>query len=65
MKVTRGYSAGKSNISRTPHDEHIIKAHEIRQLPPHRAYILHCNGRLRRKVKLPRVDPSQGVLPKQ
>lgn len=65
MKVTRGVTAGRTSISRTPADEHIIKAHQIRQLRPHFAYILHCAGALRLRVKLPRIDPSQGILPSQ
>ena len=63
MKVTHCMTGGRTSISRTPQDEHIVKAHQIRQLPQHRAYILHCNGGLRRKVRLPRIDPSKGVLP--
>lgn len=63
MKITRGVTAGRTSISRTPTDEHIIKAHQIRQLRPHFAYILHCAGSLRHRVKLRRIDPSQGVLP--
>lgn len=63
QRVTRGFNGGKSSISRTPHEEHILKAQEITGLPNHRCHLLHANKRLRRKLRLPVCDPLKGKFP--
>ncbi|MES2704980.1 MAG: type IV secretion system DNA-binding domain-containing protein [Verrucomicrobiota bacterium] len=63
QKVTRGFNGGKSSISRTPHEEHILKAQDITGLPNHRCHLYHANKRLRRKLCLPVCDPLRGAMP--
>lgn len=63
QKVTRGFNAGRASVSRTPHEEHILKAQDITGLPNHRCHLLHVNKRLRRKVALPLCDPHKQMPP--
>lgn len=63
MKVTKGYSAGRSNVSRTPHDEFTLKPKDISGLKNHFCHVYLANKTLRRNVKLPRCEPAQGVMP--
>jgi type IV secretory pathway TraG/TraD family ATPase VirD4 len=60
-KRTWGRSAGKSNVSWTEQDEHVLKPHVLRQLPKHVAVIKHCE-RPYRRVLLP---PSPFTKPKK
>ena len=59
-KRTWGRSGGKSNVSWTEQDEHLIKPHILRSLPKHVAVIKHCERRFKR-VYLP---PSHFTKPK-
>jgi hypothetical protein len=61
MKVTRGYNAGRSSISRTPHDEFILKPEAISGLKNHRCHLYLANKTLRKNLKLPRCEPAQGI----
>lgn len=47
-KKTWGRSAGKSSLSWTEQDEHLIKPHQLRALPKHVAIIKHCERSYRR-----------------
>ncbi len=60
QKKTHGYSGGKSSLSWTDQDEHIIKPHELRGLPKHVAVIKHCAWKYCKRVKL---SPSQFTKP--
>lgn len=51
-KKTYGISAGKNSTSWTLQDEHIIKPHELRELPKHVAIVKHCEMKFFKKVKL-------------
>jgi Type IV secretory system Conjugative DNA transfer len=59
-KRTWGRSGGKSNVSWTEQDEHLIKPHLLRSLPKHMAIIKHCE-RSYKRVYLP---PSRFTKPK-
>jgi hypothetical protein len=59
-KRTWGRSGGKSNVSWSEHDEHLIKPHILRSLPKHVAVIKHCERHYKR-VYLP---PSRFTKPK-
>jgi hypothetical protein len=59
-KRTWGRSAGKSTVSWTEQDEHLIKPHVLRSLPKHVAIIKHCERPFKR-VHLP---PSRFTKPK-
>ena len=63
QKVTRGFSGGKSSISRTPHDEFVLKPHEITGMRNHRCHIYLARKVLRRNRRLPLCDPSAGIIP--
>lgn len=63
QKVTRGFSGGKSSISRSPHEEYILKPQDINGLPNHHCHLLHADKRLRRKVSLPVCNPLKGQMP--
>jgi type IV secretory pathway TraG/TraD family ATPase VirD4 len=64
QRVTRGYSGGKSNISRTPHEEFVLKPQEITGMRNHRCHIYLARKVLRRNRKLPRCEPAAGIIPK-
>jgi hypothetical protein len=51
-KKTWGRSGGKSNVSWTEQDEHLVKPHSLRSLPKHIAIIKHCE-RSYKRVYLP------------
>ena len=59
-KRTWGRSGGKSNVSWSEQDEHLIKPHILRSLPKHVAVIKHCERPFKR-VYLP---PSHFTKPK-
>ncbi len=59
-KRTWGRSGGRSTVSWTEHDEHLIKPHILRSLPKHVAVIKHCERSFKR-VYLP---PSRFTKPK-
>ena len=63
QRVTRGYSGGRSNISRTPHEEHILKPKDINGLKNHFCHVYLATKTLRRNLKLPRCEPSEGMIP--
>jgi hypothetical protein len=58
-KRTWGRSGGKTTVSWTEHDDHLIKPHVLRSLPKHVAVIKHCERRYKR-VYLP---PSRFTKP--
>jgi type IV secretory pathway TraG/TraD family ATPase VirD4 len=59
-KRTWGRSGGKSSVSWTEQDEHLIKPHILRSLPKHVAVIKHCERPYRRT----RLPPSDFTRPK-
>lgn len=63
QKVTRGFNGGKSSISRSPHEEYVLKPQDITGLTNHRFHLLHAAKRLRRKLRLPVCDPVAGKMP--
>jgi hypothetical protein len=63
QKITRGFSGGRSNISRTPHEEHTLKPQEITGLKNHRCHIYLATKVLRRNRRLPRCEPASGIFP--
>ena len=64
QRVTRGYSGGKSNISRTPHEEFVLKPQDITGMRNHRCHIYLARKVLRRNRKLPRCESASGIIPK-
>jgi type IV secretory pathway TraG/TraD family ATPase VirD4 len=58
-KRTWGRSGGKSTVSWSEHDEHLIKPHILRSLPKHVAVIKHCE-RPHKRAYLP---PSRFTKP--
>jgi type IV secretory pathway TraG/TraD family ATPase VirD4 len=59
-KRTWGRSGGKSSVSWSEQDEHLIKPHILRSLPKHVAVIKHCE----RPYKRVRLPPSPFTKPK-
>jgi hypothetical protein len=59
-KRTWGRSGGKSNVSWSEQDEHLIKPHILRSLPKHVAVIKHCERRYKRAY----LPPSRFTKPK-
>jgi hypothetical protein len=59
-KRTWGRSGGKSNVSWSEQDEHLIKPHILRSLPKHVAVIKHCE----RTYKRAYLPPSRFTKPK-
>jgi hypothetical protein len=59
-KRTWGRSGGKSNVSWSEQDEHLIKPHVLRSLPKHVAVIKHCE----RPYKRTYLPPSRFTKPK-
>jgi type IV secretory pathway TraG/TraD family ATPase VirD4 len=60
-KRTWGRSGGKSNVSWSEQDEHLIKPHILRSLPKHVAVIKHCERRYKRAY----LPPSRFTRPKR
>jgi hypothetical protein len=60
-KRTWGRSGGKSNVSWSEQDEHLIKPHVLRSLPKHVAVIKHCERRFKRAY----LRPSPFTKPKR
>lgn len=63
QKITRGISGGRVSISRTPHEEHLLKPQEISGLKNHRCHLYLASKVLRRNRRLPRCEPAAGILP--
>ena len=59
-KRTWGRSGGKTTVSWTEHDDHLIKPHVLRSLPKHVAVIKHCE----RSYKRAYLPPSRFTKPK-
>ena len=59
-KKTWGRSGGKSSVSWSEQDEHLIKPHILRSLPKHVAVIKHCE----RPYKRAYLPPSRFTKPK-
>lgn len=65
QKVTRGVSGGKASISRSPHEEYVLKPKDITGLPNYYCHVVHGETkRLHRKVKLPHCEPARSIFPK-
>ena len=66
-KKTWGRSGGKSNVSWSEQDEHLIKPHVLRSLPKHVAVIKHCERRYKRAYLPPsrftKPQPPSGHAP--
>jgi Type IV secretion-system coupling protein DNA-binding domain len=58
MKVTKGTNAGRTSVSRTPHDEYKLKPEAISGLKNHRCHLYLANKTLRKNRKLPRCQPK-------
>jgi hypothetical protein len=65
LKTTTGISGGRTSISRTPHDEYILKDQDLNGLKNYRCHVYHVGTkRLTKFVKLPQCEPAKGILPK-
>lgn len=65
MKTTRGVSGGKASVSRSPHEEYVLKPQDITGLPNYQCHIVHAaTKKIKRRVKLPLCEPARGILPR-
>jgi type IV secretory pathway TraG/TraD family ATPase VirD4 len=61
IKKSWGYHSGKMSRNYSEQEEHKIKPHVLRNLPKHRAVVVHCERGHRRKVLQP-IEPD-GTIP--
>jgi len=61
-KRTRTWGKGGSSVSLTEDEVYRIKPHEFRQLPKHRAVVVHCERGFKRRL-LPPIEPDGSVSP--
>ena len=57
IKKSWGYHSGKMSRNYAEHEEHKIKSHLLRNLPKHRAVVVHCQHGHRQKL-LPPIQPD-------